>query len=85
MEYKNVGNFMKNSLTWIQLHFPFLMHSFIQIILHDYRNATYYNGLCVNAIMNERAHKGFMICCTNIDELTRLYEMLYVHSWIINV
>jgi hypothetical protein len=33
----------------------------------------------MNAIMNERAHKCFMICYTNIDELTRLYEMLYVH------
>jgi hypothetical protein len=39
----------------------------------------------MNAIMNERAHKGFMICYTNINELTRLYEMLYVHSRIINV
>jgi hypothetical protein len=29
----------------------------------------------MNAIMNERAHKGFMICYTNMDELTRLYEM----------
>ena len=56
------------------------MHSFIQIISHDYRNVTYYNELCMNAIMNERAHKGFMICCINIDELKRLYEMLYVHS-----
>jgi hypothetical protein len=34
----------------------------------------------MNAIMNKRTHKGFMICYTNIDELTRLYEMLYVHS-----
>jgi hypothetical protein len=34
----------------------------------------------MNAIMNERVHKGFMICYTNIDELIRLYEMLYVHS-----
>ena len=30
--------------------------------------------------MNERAHKGFMKCYTNIDELTRLNGMLYVHS-----
>ena len=36
--------------------------------------------LCMNAIMNERAHKDFMICYTNMDELTILYEMLYVHS-----
>ena len=34
----------------------------------------------MNAIMNERAHKGFIICYTNIDELTRLNKMLYVHS-----
>jgi hypothetical protein len=34
----------------------------------------------MNAIMNERAHKGFMICHTNINELTRLYKILYVHS-----
>jgi hypothetical protein len=34
----------------------------------------------MNAIMNERAHKGFIICYTTMDELTRLYEMLYVHS-----
>jgi hypothetical protein len=34
----------------------------------------------MNAIMNERAHKGFMIRYTNMDELTRLYEMLYVQS-----
>jgi hypothetical protein len=34
----------------------------------------------MNTIMNEKAHKGFMICYTNIDELTRLCEMLYVHS-----
>jgi hypothetical protein len=34
----------------------------------------------MNAIMNERAHKGFMICYTNMDEPTRLYEMLYEHS-----
>jgi hypothetical protein len=34
----------------------------------------------MNAIMNERAHKGFMICYTNIDEFSILYEMLYVHS-----
>jgi hypothetical protein len=36
--------------------------------------------LCMNVIMNERAHKGFMICYTNIDELTRLFEMLHIHS-----
>ena len=34
----------------------------------------------MNAIMNEGAHKGSMICYTNMNELTRLYEMLYVHS-----
>jgi hypothetical protein len=33
----------------------------------------------MSAIRNERAHKGFMICYTNMDELTKLYEMLYVH------
>jgi hypothetical protein len=32
----------------------------------------------MNAIMNEKAHKSFMICHINIDELTRLYEMLCV-------
>jgi hypothetical protein len=50
-----------------------------------FKNFTYCNylifyELCMNAIMNERAHKGFMICYTNMDELTRLYEMLYMHS-----
>jgi hypothetical protein len=30
----------------------------------------------MNAIMNERTHKSFMICYTNMDELIRLYEML---------
>ena len=54
------------------------MHSFI--IWYDYGNVTCYNELCMNAIMNERVHKGFMICYANIDELTGLYEMLYVHS-----
>jgi hypothetical protein len=34
----------------------------------------------MNAIINERAHKDFMICYTSIDEFTRLYKMLYVHS-----
>ena len=39
-------------------------------------NVTFYNylifyELCMNAIMNERAHNGFMKCYTNIDELTR--------------
>jgi hypothetical protein len=34
----------------------------------------------MNAIMNKSAYKGFVICYANIDELTRLYEMLYVHS-----
>jgi hypothetical protein len=33
----------------------------------------------MNAIMNEIAHKCFIICYTNMDELIRLYEMLYVH------
>jgi hypothetical protein len=33
----------------------------------------------MNVIMNERVQKGFMICYTNIDKLTRLYELLYVH------
>jgi hypothetical protein len=55
------------------------MYSFIQS--YDMiTETTYCNELCMNAIMNERAHKGFMICYANIDELTRLYEMLYVHS-----
>jgi hypothetical protein len=34
----------------------------------------------MNAIMNERAHKGFMIYYTNMNKLIRLYEMLYMHS-----
>jgi hypothetical protein len=34
----------------------------------------------MNAIMNERVYKGFMTYYTNMYELTRLYEMLYVHS-----
>jgi hypothetical protein len=34
-------------------------------------DVTYYNALCMNAIMNERAHKGFMICYANVNELTR--------------
>jgi hypothetical protein len=32
--------------------------------------------LCMTVIMNERVHKSFMICYTNVDELIRLYEML---------
>jgi hypothetical protein len=53
------------------------MHNFI--IWYEYGNVTCYNEFCMNAIMNERAHKGFMICYENIDELIGLYEMLYVH------
>jgi hypothetical protein len=34
----------------------------------------------MNAIINERTHKCFMICYTSIDELIRLYDILYVHS-----
>ena len=43
-------------------------------------NVTFYNELCMDTIMNEIAHKGFMICYINMDELTRLHERLYVHS-----
>ena len=56
---------------------------FYSIILHGLRILciaiiSFYE-FCMNAIMNKRAHKGFMICYTNIDELTRLYKMLYMH------
>jgi hypothetical protein len=68
-----------------QVHFLFLMHNFIQsydMIYECYvlQLPHFFYDLCMNVIMNERAHKGFMICYTNMDELTRLYEMLYVHS-----
>jgi hypothetical protein len=37
----------------------------------------------MNAIMNERAHQGFMICYTNIDKLTdhiKCYMHIHVHK-----
>ena len=43
------------------------MHSFIQSYGMITKNVTYYNELCMDMIMNEMAHKGFMIYYTNIQ------------------
>ena len=60
------------------------MYSFIQSYDMIYKcyvlQLPHFYELYMNAIMNERVHKDFMICYTNVDELTRLYEMLYVYS-----
>ena len=57
-----------------------MVQEFYVLQLPFYFFILFFYELCMNAIMNERAHKGFKICYTNIDELTRLYEMLYVYS-----
>jgi hypothetical protein len=36
---------------------------------------------CINAIMNVKSSQSFLEYYTVIDELTRSYEMLHVHSY----
>jgi hypothetical protein len=46
----------------LQLHFPFLMHSVLQSYCMITEILHFYNELCMDMIMNERAHDMLYKC-----------------------